>query len=71
MIKVSLSGNTIYLGLFSMKECDAIRPEYNCFISMIISVNTLCGFAPLGTLCILVFVAHIYKKIYKKDRWNI
>ena len=47
MIKVSLSGNTIYLRLFSMKECDAIRQEYNCFISMIISVDTLCGFAPL------------------------
>ena len=29
-----------------MKELNTIRPEYNCFISMIISVNTLCGFAP-------------------------
>ena len=46
MVKVSLSGNTIYLRLFSMKECDAIRPEYNCFILMIISAYTLCGFAP-------------------------
>ena len=31
-----------------MKGFDAIQPEYNCFISMIISVDTLCGFAPLG-----------------------
>ena len=48
MVKVSLSGYTIYLRLFSMKECDAIRPGLNCFISMIISVDTLCGFAPLS-----------------------
>ena len=33
--------------ILSMKGCHAIRPEYNCFISMIISVDTLCGFAPL------------------------
>ena len=32
--------------ILSMKECHAIRPEYNGFISMIISVDTLCGFAP-------------------------
>ena len=32
--------------ILSMKGCHAIRPEYNCFISMIISVNTLCGFVP-------------------------
>ena len=49
MINVSLSGYTIYMRLFSMKECDAIRPGLNCFISMIISVDTLCGFAPSGT----------------------
>ena len=35
MAKSSLSGNTIYLRLFSTKECDAIRPGSNCFISMI------------------------------------
>ena len=46
MVKVSLSGNSIYLRLLAMKGFDAIRPEYNCFISMIISVDTLCGFAP-------------------------
>ena len=39
--------NTIYLRLLAMKGFDAIQPEYNCFISMIISVDTLCGFAPL------------------------
>ena len=33
----------------SIKGCDAIRPALNCFISMIISVDTLCGFAPLIT----------------------
>ena len=38
MVKVSLSGNTIYL------QCDAIRPKLNCFISMIISVVKLSGF---------------------------
>ena len=43
----SLSGYTIYLRLLAMKGFNAIRPEYNCFISMIISVDTLCGFAPL------------------------
>ena len=32
--------------ILSMKGCHAIRPEYNCFISMIMSVDTLCGFAP-------------------------
>ena len=46
MVKVSLSGNTIYLRLLAIKGFDAIRPQYNCFISMIISVDTLCGFAP-------------------------
>ena len=35
--------------ILSMKGCHAIRPEYNCFISMIISVDTLCGFAPLDS----------------------
>ena len=29
-----------------IKGCDAIRPALNCFI-LIISVDTLCGFAPL------------------------
>ena len=38
MVKVSLSGNTIYLRLLSIKGCDAIRLGLNCFISMIISV---------------------------------
>ena len=33
----------------SIKGCDAIRPALNCFISMIISVDTLCGFAPLDS----------------------
>ena len=47
MGKSSLSGYTIYLRLLAMKGFDAIRPEYNCFISMIISIYTLCGFAPL------------------------
>ena len=47
MVKLPLNGNTIYLQLLSINGCDAIRPEYNCFISMIISVDTLCGFAPL------------------------
>ena len=48
MVKVPLSGNTLYLRLLAMKGFNAIRPGYNCFISMIISVYTLCGFAPLG-----------------------
>ena len=47
--KWSLSGNTIYLRLFAMKGSNAIRTEYNCFFSMIISVDTLCGFAPWQT----------------------
>ena len=46
MRKSSLSGYTIYLQLLAMKGFNAIRPEYNCFISMIITVDTLCGFAP-------------------------
>ena len=35
--------------ILSIKGCDAIRPTLNCFISMIISVDTLCGFAPSHT----------------------
>ena len=31
MIKVSLSGNTLYLQLLSLKGYDAIRPEFNFF----------------------------------------
>ena len=30
-----------------IEASDAIRPGYDCFISMIISVETLCGFGPL------------------------
>ena len=45
--KIISQWNTIYLRLLAMKGFDAIQPEYNCFISMIISVDTLCGFAPL------------------------
>ena len=44
MVKVSLSGNSIYLRLLAMKGCGAIRPGLNCFISMIISVASLSGF---------------------------
>ena len=33
--------------ILSIKRCEAIRPALNCFISMIISIDTLCGFAPL------------------------
>ena len=44
--KVSLSGYTIYLRLLAMKELNAIRPGLNCFISMIISVVSRCGFQP-------------------------
>ena len=33
--------------ILSIEACDAIRPELNCFISMIISVDILCGFAPV------------------------
>ena len=33
--------------VLSIKGCDAIRPALSCFISMIISVDSLCGFAPL------------------------
>ena len=36
-----------HLGLFAMKGFDAIQLEYNCFISMTISVESLCGFQPL------------------------
>ena len=31
----------------SIEACGAIRPGLNGYISMIISVDTLCGFAPL------------------------
>ena len=30
----------------SIEACDAIRPALNCFISLIISVDTLCAFTP-------------------------
>ena len=36
--------------ILSIEACDALRPGLNCFILMIISVDTLCGFAPLGRL---------------------
>ena len=45
MVKVSLNGNSICLRLPVMKGFHAIQPEYNCFILMIISVDTLGGFA--------------------------
>ena len=32
--------------ILSIEACDAIRPGFNGYISMIISVDTLCGFAP-------------------------
>ena len=35
--------------ILSIEACDAIRRELNCFILMINSVATLCGFAPLLT----------------------
>ena len=44
MVNLSLNGNTIYLRLLSIKGCDAIRPKFNCFISMIISIAKLSGF---------------------------
>ena len=44
MVKVSLNGNTLYLRLLTMKGFDAIRSGYDCFISMTISVESLCGF---------------------------
>ena len=47
MVKVSLNGNTIYLRLLSIKGCDTIQPNLNCFISMIISVAKLSGPLPL------------------------
>ena len=37
-------GNTIYLRLLAVEGFDAIRPGYNCFISMTISVEWRCGF---------------------------
>ena len=49
-IKVHFDGKAILQWehhTLSIEACDAIRPELNCFISMIISVDTLCGFAPL------------------------
>ena len=33
--------------ILSIEACDAIRQGLNCCISMIIFVDTLCGFAPL------------------------
>ena len=45
MVKVSFSEYTYHILL--IEACDAIRPEFNYFISMIIFVDTLCGFAPL------------------------
>ena len=41
---------TIHLQLLAMKGFDAIRPEYNCFILMTISVESLCGFLALRTV---------------------
>ena len=38
MVKVPLSGNTIYLQVLAMKGCSAILSGLNFFILMIISV---------------------------------
>ena len=38
VVKVSFTGNNIYVRLLLRKGCGAIRPGLNCFISMIISV---------------------------------
>ena len=46
MRKLSLSGYIIYLRLLAMKGLNAIRHGLNCFISMIISVASRCGFQP-------------------------
>ena len=53
MIKSSLSGNTIYMNmrLLSIKGLNAVRPGFNCFISMIISVASRCGFQPSHGPC--------------------
>ena len=67
--KCSLIGNTLYLRLFEMKGFDAIRSGHNCFISMIISVDTLCGFAPLVIVpCIgllQVYITSLYMVLKK------
>ena len=55
MVKVSLGGNTLYLRLLAMKGFDAIRPGYNCFISMTISVETPCWFLAFRTAHILTY----------------
>ena len=47
MVKLLLSGYTIYLRLLAIKGCDAIQPGFNCFISMIISVVSRSGLQPL------------------------
>ena len=53
--------------ILSIEACDAIRPEFNCFISMIISVDTLCGFAPLIKI---TFNHHFKKHIYMLLSWS-
>ena len=59
MGKLSLSGYTIYLRLLAMKRLNAIRPGLNCFISMIISVASSCGFQPSSCA---IFAAIFYVK---------
>ena len=65
--------NTIYLRLLGMKGFDAIQPEYNCLISMIISVDTLCGFAPLEShitfaACLLYRISIMLRMRNNSDR---
>ena len=55
--------------ILSMRGCYAIRPEKNCFISMTISVDTLCGFAPLRyTACTSHSFLYLYSNKCNQDR---
>ena len=62
MVKLSLSGNTIYLRLLAMKGFNAIQPGLNCFISMILSVASCCGFS-LYTWLSLCYIRPLDKHI--------
>ena len=49
IIYLIFDGKTIFQWvhhILSIEACDAIRRELNGYISIIISVDTLCGFAP-------------------------
>ena len=70
IIYLIFDGKTIFQWvhhILSIEACDAIRPGLNGYISIIISVDTLCGFAPSTSmilLCGYIYIRYECTSIY-------